>query len=57
MDQYLDYAMGQQLEERMPLWVKPDKKVSVRDVMEMMRDYYENSPMDMTKDMGAGPFR
>ncbi len=56
MDQYLDYAMGQKLDTRMPLWVKPDEKVSVHDVMEMMRDYYENSPMDMTQDIGAGPF-
>lgn len=56
MDQYLDYAMGLKLDTRMPLWVKPDDKVSVHDVMEMMRDYYENSPMDMTQDIGAGPF-
>lgn len=57
MDQYLEYAMGHKLDERMPLWVKPDNKVSVHDVMEMMRDYYENSPMDMTQDIGAGPFQ
>jgi dipeptidase len=56
MSQYLDYAMGENLKNRMPLWVKPDKKLSVRDVMGLMRDYYQNTPMDMTKDIGAGPY-
>jgi dipeptidase len=56
MNQYIDYAMGENLENRMPLWIKPDKKLSVRDVMGMMRDYYQNTPMDMTKDVGAGPY-
>jgi dipeptidase len=56
MGKYLDYAMGYKLEERMPLWVKPDEKLSVRDVMNLMRDYYQNTPMDMTKDVGAGPY-
>lgn len=56
MGKYLDYAMGYNLTERMPLWVKPDQKLSVRDVMNLMRDYYQNTPMDMTKDVGAGPY-
>lgn len=54
-DQYLDYAMGDVTKERMPLWVKPDHLLSVHDVMELMRDHYEDSPMDMTQDAGAGP--
>jgi len=41
---------------RMPLWVKPDRKLTVKDVMGMMRDHYQGTPMDMTKDAGAGPF-
>lgn len=57
MDQYLDYAMGYKLDERMPLWIKPDNKLTVHDVMEMMRDHYENTPMDMTRDIGAGAFQ
>ncbi len=57
MESYLQYAMGYDLNNRMPLWVKPDEKLSVRDVMEMMRDHYEGTPMDMTADMGGGPFR
>lgn len=56
MDKYLPYAMGENFDVRMPLWVKPDKKLTVDDVMEMMRDHYENTPMDMTIDVGAGPF-
>ena len=56
MDKYLDYAMGENLENRFPLFVKPDKKLAVRDVMNMMRDYYQGTQMDMTKDVGAGSF-
>lgn len=56
MDKYLDYAMGKDLKNRMPLWIKPDKKLSVHDVMGLMRDHFENTPMDMTKDVGAGPY-
>lgn len=57
MGQYLDYAMGKNLKNRMPLWIKPDKKLSVYDVMELMRDHFEGTPMDMTTDLGAGPFK
>ena len=56
MGQYLDYAMGKNLKNRMPLWVKPDNKLSLKDVMGLMRNYYQDSPMDMTKDVGAGPY-
>ena len=56
MGEYLNYAMGYDLENRMPLWVKPDNKLSLEDVMGLMRDYYQNTPMDMTKDIGAGPY-
>jgi dipeptidase len=57
MGQYLDYAMGENLKNRMPLWIKPDKKLSLNDVKNIMRDYYQGTPMDMTKDIGAGPYR
>lgn len=56
MGQYLDYAMGENLKNRMPLWIKPDKKLEPKDVMGMMRNYYQGTPMDMTKDVGAGPY-
>ncbi len=56
MGQYLDYAMGENLKNRMPLWIKPDKKLDLNDIKNIMRDYYQNTPMDMTKDPGAGPY-
>jgi dipeptidase len=57
MDKYLDYAKGENLENRMPLWVKPDNKLTTHDLMTYMRDHYEGTPLDMTKDIGAGPYR
>ena len=56
MDKYFDYASGHNLKNRMPLWIKPDRKVAVEDVMDYMRDHLEGTPLDMTKDIGAGPF-
>lgn len=41
---------------RMPLWIKPDKKVSVHDMMMFMRDHLEGTELDMSKDIGAAPF-
>lgn len=57
MGKYLDYAMGENLADRMPLWIKPDNKLDLNDIKNIMRDYYQNTPMDMTKDPGAGPFK
>ena len=54
MDQYVDYAMGHNPANRMPLWVMPREKVSLKQVMDAMRDHYEGTPMDMTTDIGAG---
>ncbi|MCK9302884.1 MAG: C69 family dipeptidase [Bacteroidales bacterium] len=54
--EYEDYARGDNLSHRMPLWIEPDRKLTLFDVMSMMRDHYEGSSMDMTKDVGAGPF-
>ncbi len=54
MDQYVDYAMGHNKENRMPLWVKPSQKVSPKVLFDAMRDHYEGTPMDMTQDIGAG---
>ena len=41
---------------RMPLWVKPNNKVSVLDMMNFMRDHLEGTELDMSLDLGAGPF-
>lgn len=57
MKEYEDYAMGHNLTHRMPLWIKPDHQLSLKEVMDLMRDHYEGTPMDMTNDLGAGPFK
>ena len=54
MDQYEDYALGHNKENRMPLWVKPRTKIAPKVVMDCMRDHYEGTKMDMTQDIGAG---
>lgn len=51
---YVDYAMGHNPDNRIPLWIKPAKKVTVKNVADVMRDHYEGTPMDMTTDIGAG---
>lgn len=54
MEAYEDYALGHNPSNRMPLWVKPNRKLSPKDVFDMMRDHYEGTVMDMTTDIGAG---
>ena len=54
MEKYEDFAMGYNKDNRMPLWVKPSKKISPKQVFDGMRDHYEGTKMDMTKDLGAG---
>lgn len=64
MDKYADYVKGIIHDagtnnfptNRLPLWVKPSKKLTVQDVMGMMRDHFEGTELDMTKDLGAGPY-
>ena len=51
---YIDYAMGYDTSKRFPLFVKPSRKISIKDVADVMRDHYEGTPMDMTTDIGAG---
>lgn len=51
---YLDYAMGHNAKNRMPLYVKPKEKISVKMLADVMRDHYEGTELDMTKDIGAG---
>ena len=64
MAQYWNYVKGGIINDprtgyatnRMPLWVKAVKKVSVQDMMRFMRDHLEGTELDMSKDLGAGPF-
>lgn len=53
-DFYLGYAMGHNAANRLPLFIKPAEKISVKDVANIMRDHYEGTALDMTKDIGAG---
>ncbi|MCQ2186941.1 MAG: C69 family dipeptidase [Bacteroidales bacterium] len=53
-DDWLNYAMGYDLEGNLPLWVKPTDKVTPKNVADVMRDHFENTPMDMRTDIGAG---
>ena len=57
-NQYLSYAQGYDLSNRMPLWVKPADKLSAQNVMEHMRNHYEGTALDTTgklfPDVGAG---
>jgi dipeptidase len=52
----LDYCRGTQGAKPYPLWLKPDRKLTVQDVMALMRDHYEGTPLDMTSGIDAGPF-
>lgn len=56
MDRYLPWALGKDKNaEDMPLWVIPDKKLSVQDVEAAMRDHYEGTPMALdSTDIGGG---
>lgn len=54
MMQYIDYARGDNPENRMPLYVKVKEKLSVKDVADMMRDHFEGTEFDMTKGIAAG---
>jgi len=56
MDKYVDYVSGHNLSNRMPLWIKPNRKLSEHDIMNFMRDYLAGTPFDMSKDIGAEPY-
>lgn len=55
MDEYLPYIKGTVFKP-MPLYIKPDKKISAQMLKECMRDHYEGTPLDMNNDIGAGPY-
>jgi len=63
MDKYFDYCKGKVEHDdkgyatnRMPLWIKPDNKINVLEVMDFMRNHLEGTELDMAKDMGASPY-
>lgn len=55
MAKFVTYAKGE-TKDPMPLYIKPDRKLSLSDLKEMMRDHYEGTELDWREDIGAGPF-
>ena len=53
--EFLPYIEGKS-KQPMPLFLKPNRKISVQDVKNAMRDHYEGTPLDISKDFGAGPY-
>ena len=64
MDKYFDFASGKTFVEtggkdageRMPLYIKPNRKVSAQELKDCMRDQYEGTPLDITQGPDAGPW-
>ena len=55
MDRYLPYVEGKgEYTEAMPLWIIPNKKLTLQDVQECMRDHFEGTPFSLDSDMGQG---
>jgi len=54
-DKYFAWCNGES-DEAMPLYIIPDRKVSLKEMQESMRDHFEGTPFEMTSDVGAGPF-
>lgn len=54
-DKYYAWCAAES-DEPMPLYIIPDRKVSIAEMQQSMRDHYEGTPFEMTSDIGAGPF-
>lgn len=55
-NEFLPYIQGE-TDQPMPLYLKANRKVSVQDIKNAMRDHYEGTALDITNDMGAGPYK
>ena len=53
-DSYYTWVVGES-DEPMPLYIVPDRKVSLAEMQESMRHHFEGTPLEMTSDIGAGP--
>ena len=51
-----DYHRGVPGAQRYPLWIKPDRKIGLTDIIDFIRDHYEGTPFDPSLDEAAGPF-
>lgn len=55
MAHFVSYAKGE-TKDPMPLYIKPDRKIKLAELQDMMRDHYEGTDLDWRYDIGAGPF-
>ncbi len=53
---YVNYAAGLDTVNRMPLYIKPAHKLTLKEVADAMRDHFEGTPFDFRYDIGAGPY-
>ncbi len=51
-----DYHRGVAQAEPYPLWIRPDRKLALADVIGLMRDHFEGTPYDLTQGVDAGPY-
>ena len=64
MDRYFDYASGKtflatggkEAGEPMPLYIRPNRKVSAQDIKDCMRDHYDGTPLEITQGVASGPW-
>jgi dipeptidase len=56
-NRYLDFAAGDNPANKMPLSIRPKRKLTVKDVADAQRDHFEGTPFDFSEDVGAGEFR
>ena len=56
-DKYLDFAKGENPDNKMPLWIEPQEKVSVKALADVMRDHFEGTALDFSEEAGAGVSR
>ena len=55
---YVPYAAGKDADAKeMPLWIIPNKKVSLQDLRDAMRDHYEGTPFALDSDIGGGIYQ
>ena len=55
MSAYIPYVEGRTKDaEPMPLWIVPNRKVSLQDMRDCMRDHYEGTPFALDGDLGQG---
>ena len=55
-EEFLPYITGE-TDRPMPLYLKANRKISVQDIKDAMRDHYEGTPLDISNDFGAGPYK